>query len=341
MAKITISEIVDSKAWEDFVGGYKGANFLQSWYWGEFHKSLNKQIFRTGFYQGTKLVGVMLSIIETAKRGRYLTVPGGPLIDWENTIQVTLFSKTVKNIAFQNRCVFVRVRPQLRSNVDSKNIFNKLGFRNAPTHLHAELTLQLELDKSKDELLAQMRKTTRYEIRKAQTQALKIDTSATSKDLNAFYKLQVETSKRQGFVPFSLNYLRNQFDVFSKSGNVLLYSVRVNNKLLAQAFIIFYGKEADYHYGASTQLGRKYPGAYLLQWEAIKEAKSRGLERYNFWGVSPIDNINHRFWGVSVFKRGFGGKEVEYLHAQDLIINPLKYKFNYLVEIIRKKTRRI
>ena len=45
-------------------------------------------------------------------------------------------------------------------------------------------------------------------------------------------------------------------------------------KLLAQAFIILYGNEAVYHYGASTDEGRNHPGAYLIQWEAVKEAKA-------------------------------------------------------------------
>jgi len=49
----------------------------------------------------------------------------------------------------------------------------------------------------------------------------------------------------------------------------------------------FLRSEAAYHYGASTEEGRKYPGAYLIQWEAIKEAKKKEHKRYNFWGVPP------------------------------------------------------
>ena len=109
--------------------------------------------------------------------------------------------------------------------------------------------------------------------------------------------------------------------------------------MLAQAFIIFYGNEAAYHYGVSTQEGREYPGAYLIQWEAVKEAKKRGLKIYNFWGVAPADNPAHRFYRISIFKRGFSGIDVQYLHAQDLIINRPKYLLNYAVETFRKKVR--
>jgi lipid II:glycine glycyltransferase (peptidoglycan interpeptide bridge formation enzyme) len=79
----------------------------------------------------------------------------------------------------------------------------------------------------------------------------------------------------------------------------------------------------------------------LIQWEAIKEAKKRGMTRYNFWGVAPENNPDHRFAGLSLFKRGFGGEDFEYLHAQDLIINKPRYLLNYLIESFRKIIRRV
>ena len=71
---------------------------------------------------------------------------------------------------------------------------------------------------------------------------------------------------------------------------------------LAQAFVIFYGREADYHYGVSTEEARKYPGAYLIQWEAIREAKRGEWKDTIFWGVAPEGAKDHRFSGVSLFK---------------------------------------
>src|SRR3972149_11791085 len=75
--------------WEDFIAKHPEANFLHSWYWGEFQEKIGRKIIRTGFYlpagrQGsnTKLVGVMLVIVEPAKRAKYLVVPGGPILDW-------------------------------------------------------------------------------------------------------------------------------------------------------------------------------------------------------------------------------------------------------------------
>lgn len=335
---VTTQTITNKKDWEDFLAKHPEANFLQSWNWGEFHEAMDHTIHRSGFYLDNKLHGIMLSVVEHAKRGTYLTVPGGPIIDWQNTDLVQTFLEEVKRIAVEEKCAFIRVRPQLESNDFSKSLFKKLGFRFAPMHLHAELTNQLDITKSKEELMTNMRKATRYEIRQALKLGIKTKESKETKDIKEFYSLQLETAKRQGFVPFSQKFLSAQFEVFAKDNQAILYSASYEKKLLAMAFVIFYGKEAVYHYGASTPEGRNYPGAYLIQWQAIQEAKKRDILRYNFWGVA---NGNHRFAHLSMFKRGFGGADVEYLHAQDLVVNWPKYLLNLVVELARKKIRRV
>ncbi len=339
MAQITIEEITEKVEWEDFMFLHPESNFLHSFNWGEFHKNLGKTVRRIGFFKDSKLIGIMLCVVEKAKRATYLTVPGGPLIDWDNLDQVNAFKQTVEKIAREDNCSFVRVRAQILENEKNSKLFEKLGFKIAPMHLHAELTHQLNLEKSENELLAEMRKTTRYEVRQADKLGIKITASKDINDIKEFYQLQRETAKRQKFVEFDMNFLEKQFSIFVKDNQVLLYTAYLRNTKLAQAFIIFYGQEADYHYGASTLDGRKYPGAYLIQWEAIKEAKKRDLTRYNLWGVAKIGEVNHRFWGVSVFKRGFGGEDVEYLPARDLVINPISYKINQAIELARKKIR--
>lgn len=339
MAKIIVSNISDKNEWEKFLTLVPDANFLQSWYWGEFYKNLGNKIQRTGFYSNKRLVGIMLSIVEDAKRGKHLIVPGGPIIDWTTSDVVNCFVEEIKKIAKSAHCVFVRVRPQLESSNFSEKLFRQNGFINAPIHLHAELTSQLDITKAEETLLSQMRKTTRYEIKKAIKEGIKITTSTDISKILEFYDLQIETSKRQKFVPFSFKYLQEQFRIFANNNKAFLFKAEANNKLLAEAFIIFYGREAVYHYGVSTLEGRRYPGAYLIQWEAIQEAKKRGMTRYNFWGVSPVNKTDHRFYGLSLFKRGFGGQDVEYLHAQDLVINYPRYLINYVIETIRKKVR--
>ena len=100
-------------------------------------------------------------------------------------------------------------------------------------------------------------------------------------------------------------------------------------------------EEGDYYEAASTDLNRKIPGAYALLWQAIKDLKKEGYERFNLWGIAPAGQPNHRYAGVTTFKTGFGGEIIEYVPAHDLIISKVKYLKNLAVETLRKKKRHL
>jgi len=106
------------------------------------------------------------------------------------------------------------------------------------------------------------------------------------------------------------------------------------------AIIIFYGDTAYYHFSASVSGHNELPFSYFLQWEIIKEAKKRGIKHYNFWGIAPNSNPKHRFAGVTLFKTGFGGERVDWLHAHDLPVSPLYY-LTYTFETCRRVLRRL
>ena len=222
MAEIIIKPVQSKDEWEEFLKIHPESDFLQSWYWGEFHIRLAHEIQRLGFYREQKLIGVCLSIVEPARRGRYLTVPGGPIIDWTDTFLVTAFFDEIRRIAKDEHCVFIRIRPQLTEDDHSQSLFKTYGAKLAPMHLHAELTNQLDITKSEDELLVNMRKATRYEIKKGIKEGVVVHTTTHDSDMKRFYDLQIQTAKRQKFVPFSFRFLDEQFRVFSESGNALL-----------------------------------------------------------------------------------------------------------------------
>jgi lipid II:glycine glycyltransferase (peptidoglycan interpeptide bridge formation enzyme) len=244
-------------------------------------------------------------------------------------------------VAKEHKCLFVRVRPQLLVTPAHQQLFRQLGFRRSPMHVTADLTTQIDLTKSDDELKRAMRKGTRYEVNRAQKLGIKVEAVTDDRYMQEFYKIQLETAERHKFVPFSFKFLSEQFKVFAEADKVIMYRATHEDKLLALAFIIFYGQEAAYHYGASTELARQLPGAYAIQWEAMHEARRRGCTRYNLWGVTEHGNTKHRFYGVSVFKRGFGGEDVAYLPAHDLVIDKLKYPLTYAFETARRKIRKL
>jgi lipid II:glycine glycyltransferase (peptidoglycan interpeptide bridge formation enzyme) len=338
---LTIRDVTDNKEWDTFVTSHPEANFLHSWQWGEFHVSRGRQIVRRGVYVGKKLEGVYEGVVEKARRGTHLAVAGGPIVDWRNDEVVQLLRDDMKKQGEAHGCVFVRVRPQLERSEESLHLFERLGFERAPMYLSVEHAGVLDLHKSEEEILKGMRQRLRRALRKAEKNNITVETSTNPEDIAEFYKIQLQTAGRHQFMAFSEDFLKKQFAAFAETGNAVLYTARHEGEILAQNFMIFYGNEASYHYGVSTELGTKLSGAPLLHMQAMRDARERGIGRYNFWGIVEEDDVKHRFYGVSVFKRGFGVDELKYVPAQDLVLKPGLYRLTKLVESLRRKVRKV
>jgi len=346
-----IREINNKEIWENFLERADEKTFLQSWNWGEFQKMLGEKIWRLGIYDRGVLTGVSLIIKVSARRGRFLFAPHGPLINQKSKIknqnENSKFKKNIlenllfelKKIAKRENCSFIRVAPIWPRTEENEKIFNDLGFCQAPIHMHPELTWELGLEPSEEQLLAGMRKTTRYLVRQGiKNPDLKIEASENPADIAAFNELYQKTVDRHHFFPFSLEYLTKEFSAFAPDSQILIFSADYRGERIASAMVIFYKGVSYYHQGASSQEYPKVPGSYLLQWEAIKEAKRRGCQRYNFWGIAPNSNPKHPWAGLTLFKTGFGGYEKKYVKTQDLILS-FGYWLNFFVERIRKKKR--
>ena len=337
-----IIDAQDQKQWDDFVTSHEEANFLQAWAWGEFHLSRNKKIVRRIVLDDKdKPVAAYVGEIETAKRGKYMAIAGGPIMDWSDKKIVRAVFKDIKEQGQANNCVFIRVRPQLEASKKAEKLFQDLGLQPAPYYLSVELAGVLDLNQSEDEIKKNAATRIRRALNKAKKEGVTVETSVDPKDIKKFYKIQLETASRHNFYAFSEDFLEKQFAAFAKNGQVKLYIAKHNNKILAENFMIFYGNEASYHYGVSSEAGTKISSAPLLHFTAMEDARKQGIKRYNFWGITGVDETKHRFYGVSQFKRGFGVVELQYLHAHDMVLKPLAYKLNWLVETLRSKIRHV
>lgn len=341
MSDLRIEDAKNREEWDGFVKSHEESNFLQSWDFYEFHTSRGKKVVRRIFYNDERIVAVYAGVVETAKRGTYMAIAGGPILDWSDKALVKKVFADIKDEGIKSHSAFVRVRPQLPLSDKSLKLMNELGLKKAPMYLSVEYAGILDLRKSEEEILAGASQGFRRKLRKAEKAEITVETTSDPKIVKTFYELEVKHAKRQGFVAFSESFLTKQFEAFSKNDEVLMYTAKKDGNILAQNFMIFYGPEASYHYGVSSDLGTKYSAAPLLHMEAMREARKRGIIRYNLWGIVGLDETKHRFYGVSEFKRSFGCEELKYTPAHDLILKPAKYHLTKIVETARKKIRHV
>ncbi len=340
--KTKIIDIEEKKIWDKFVTGQKEANFLQSWDFYEFHRARGKNVVRRALVdEKQQIIACYAGVVETAKRGKYLAIAGGPIMDYTDRKTVKAIFDDIKASGLKEKCVFVRVRPQLELSEKSLELMKSLGLKKAPMYLSVEFAGVLDLKKSEEEILAGASQGFRRKLRKAAKNEIEIFADTSDESIKEFCKLEKLHSERQKYVAFSTSFLTKQFEAFRDGSEVLIYTAKKDGEILAQNFMIFYGPEASYHYGVSSELGTKYSAAPLLHLKAMEEARKRGCIRYNLWGIVEPDEKTHRFYGVSEFKRSFGCEELRYTPAHDLILKPFAYQKTKLVETARKKIRHV
>ncbi len=331
----TISPIDDESQWEWFVLRVSPNALFQSWSWGEVQKRMGAVVSRFGIYEGKTLRGIFQIVDVRARRGSFLHVRHGPVLAeptkalWKATFDF------LRSEAKRRHLWFVRMNPVLSDTPQLRHLFAANGLRPAAIHrMDGEQCWVLDLSQSEVALLSGMRKTTRYEIRRAVKEGVEVFTTENPAHLKDFFALYEQTSARHGFVPH--NGIQEEFEIFAKKHQAILYLGKVQGKTLAVAIILYYGHQAIYHHGAS--IPSKIPASSAIQWEAIQEAKKRGMKVYNFWGIAPENSTKHPWRGITLFKKGFGGSEINYIHAQDLPVSPL-YVLPRTVELVRRISR--
>ena len=332
--------ITNKKEWNDFIfqNEFEFYSFLASWEWTEIQESLWKKVLKYWIYNWENLIWLLPLIVNKAKRGTYLFAPHTPLIkkleDFFEVLEDIL--QKLKNIAKIQKANFIRFNSPVRNFISNKQKFSKLGFIDAPMHEHAEDTHLLDLTKSEDELLANIKKKDRYYINRAIKEWVEVVKWNNPEQIEILKKMHIEHSKKVWYHPFSKSFIDNLYEIFWE--NITTISTRFEWKVESILMTIRFWKTCVYYIATSDVIHHKFSPNYLCQWEAIKQAKNDWCEIYNFWWVSPDDNPAHPIAWVTKFKRKFAGYDYSLIHAQDLVISP-KYWFNWIIETFRRKKR--
>ena len=95
---------------------------------------------------------------------------------------------------------------------------------------------------------------------------------------------------------------------------------------LAAAMFVFTDYEVVYLFSGSDDTYKHFKAPYAIQWKIIQEAKEKGAQRYNFYGISGHFNEDEEGYGVYLFKKGFGADVVELIGSFQYVDRPKEYK---------------
>lgn len=315
-----IKEISDQSQWDGFLLNH-GAHLLQSWQWGELQRRCGRRVWRLAVVaDGRFLAAAQIIKYDLPLSKSYLYCPRGPVGESKlNVESYKLLFKKISKIVRPRDAIFLRVDSEVERRSKFTNALREIGFKMGKRQTQPQDTLFLDLTKSEEDLLADMHHKARYNIRLAGRKKVTIRQSTDLVDVDKFYTLMKATTERDQFSAHPLEYYRKQVAVLGQNDLVKLFLAEHKGEVIAVAIVSFYADRAVYLHGASSYEHRKLMAPYSLQWEAIREARQRGLKYYDFGGIAPADaDKNHPWSGITRFKRGFGGEEKNWAGVMEL-----------------------
>lgn len=192
-------------------------------------------------------------------------------------------------------------------------------------------SLRLDLTKSEDEIFANFRKNSRYEIRRAEREGVVVRPASTTVEIEEFLALHARLAERKGFGSEAPDALREPIRwLISENSRGALLLARASNAVYGGAVIGRSSRRCWYVWGASDKHERFNVG-HVLQWNALLWAKSHGCSEYDFGGYTPGATT-----GPAWFKAGFGGCVVRFVPPHRKVIRRGCYRAVSLARQIRE-----
>lgn len=233
-------------------------------------------------------------------------------------------------------CVYGWIRVDIVSEKDMEAI-KRCGkkIEKAPHDMQPKEHLIIDLTQSEEGLLAQMKSKTRYNVRLAQKKGVKVFASREKKYLDVFYDLVTETAQRKKVVFHEKAHYEKMFSELSDD-MIMIYIAEYDGEVIAANLISFYGNTATYLHGATADTHRNVMAPFLLQWQAMQDAKARGCCFYDFGGVFPESDDPGKK-GITRFKKGFAPRENLFVTkgSYDIVLSAWRYRLYRMLQKLR------
>lgn len=334
----------DRVRFNEFVARFETGDLLQSFEWGDLKSRGGWRPVRVVAESDGEIVAAASVLERPLPRVNrcIMYAPRGPVLDTRDGQLVRDFSAHFREVALARRAILLKIDPPVPvEDVESEANLRSAGFRPISAGgfggTQPKCVMQLDLDKSLDDLIASFKPKWRYNIRLAEKKGVQVRLDCGRSDIRTFYALLQETCERDGFLVRDIRYFEDMWDVLAPPGYMRLALAYYEGKPIAGAIAYLFGDKAWYTYGASSNEHRNVMPNHLVQWRLIQWAKECGCKWYDFRGVSPRKGAgDEHLEGLNRFKEGFSPRFVEYIGEYDMVFSPA---FNWLWNIARPRVQ--
>jgi lipid II:glycine glycyltransferase (peptidoglycan interpeptide bridge formation enzyme) len=330
----------DHADWQDFLASTASGDFLHDWSWADvaaFDGQPQRRFVAEEDGQWVAIVAAQVRRLPLKRSFWY--VPHGPVLDYGHpraAERLRAVAIGLREAARRDRALAIKLEPRLELGSREANLFHRL--RHEPGTLQVGQTRLVEL--ADDEtMLAAFDKDTRYAVRRAEREGVAVTLARDAGDLrpiDALHDLVMETQRRAGFPKPPLQRYRTAWRGLASSGRATIFEARRDEQLLASGMLVVEGDRSFYLFAGSL---REEPGqpkhyaSYALQWAMMRHARDAGARVHDLWGVAPAGaGPEHPWYGVGLFKKGFGGRVAVWAGTWDVVVDPTLYRLRTLAQ---------
>lgn len=330
---IRFAEKAETENWDErILANPDGGNILQ----GKYFVELKQQAGWTPRYIIADHIAMTVIEKYIFGLGKVWYMPKGPGVDDVEVLEGLI--GPLRDFARKNGVFTIKIEPELPSGTN----MTKLGLVPTRPIQYNFATVVIDLSPDMATVLKDMHQKGRYAIKRAERDGVTTKTvESTDENCKIMYDLFVETAKGAGFGIRPASYYKAFWQGYEKSGVGQMFFAYFEDKVVAAAYVLAYGKKGTYKDGASIRDRTAYGASHLLQWHAMKWLKQRDVTSYDLCGAPPANqasNTEHPFHGVGIFKRSFNPEITEFVGAYELPVQPLQSKLwtKFLEKVVRR-----
>ena len=243
-------EQLSIEEFNEFSKNHEQGIFFQSSYWGDLKKMTGWVPHIVGIKEGYNIKGATLLLAKKIPVfNKYIFyAPRGYLLNYKDEKFLADFTNKIVKYIKKNHGIFVKINPNVeyqKRDIDGNIVegFNnqkivdaliKLGYKHNGftitygTDLEPRWWSVLDLkNKTEEDILKNMRGTTRWGINNSYKHGLKLVEIDESR-IDEFKKLMEHTSERRGFIDRPISYYKKMYESFSKNDNIKILLVELN-----------------------------------------------------------------------------------------------------------------
>ncbi len=324
---LTVSVTVgpDHPEWERFVESLPGVHHAQGTGWARVKSASGWLSARVALHEEGRIVaGAQVLAKRVSRLGLAGYVPQGPVCEPGRPELAAAVMTELHALGRARHWRFLAVQPPFQCESLSLRLAG-LGFRPSWLRLTPTATVQVDLDRPEEAILADINQKTRQSIRKSEKEGLTFR-EARPGETGLFYQMHNFTARRQKFAPYPESYFTDLLATLGTEAAIVF--VESEGEVVSGLLMVTFGTTAwSKLSGWTGRFPEKRPNQAVF-WGAIRWARARGMKMFDFEGIDP-DGAARLLRGESLpehlkkspdfLKVGFGGRIVLRPAAHDYV----------------------